>query len=367
VGQYDGQIMLHKLPLKATAFDHQGHIDPVQRGTNTMLIHTRAATTGDPSDNDNNHPIVVSPRDQAPGLVGIHNGMLWNDTQLWRTHRDLADERVGEVDSQLIFQIMSRQGREALSQIEGDASIAWLDMARPDELNVARMGGRPLFGVTTEGGSFFFASTAEALTEALGHFHQLGRFAKSDMIAFAEGDWVTVADGEIVANGCDFPVITVARYYTTGTTTTSKATQHQPTWYDNWDDDPLALLPPTEAEAEEELALPFGLSPTDRATWEASMDAAASEPASDASSTQLLDDGDPTRFDWEFFHFLTRGAFLGTNVDEEVITALVELAYAKGDATTVDQLLNDFIEPVTAYDQHLTYNIAHDASGVGRE
>lgn len=353
--------MLLKRPMKATTFAATGHLARIQRHTNTMLIHTRAATTGSPSDNDNNHPIAVQARDEHPGLVGIHNGVLWNHEDIWKRYPELADERVGEVDSQVIFQIMSRMGREKLDLLDGDASIAWLEMDQPNELNVARMGGRPLAATTTPGGSFIFASTGDCLLEALGYFGALGKFKRTDITDFAEGDWVTIDNGEVIASGNDFPVIALAKSYTY--TGGSKGTSpyrptHQSTWYDAWDDDSWNI-PPHEARVTETAGgalLPFEMSESDRKTWERSMEEAVSEPSSepfDASCAEELTD-----FDCELFHFLTRGAFLGADVDDEVIAAVVELAYSTGDEARMDALLNAFITPTTAYDQQLTHDIA---------
>lgn len=356
--------MLLKRPLKASVFAAQGHMTPIQRHTNTMLIHTRAATTGLPSDNDNNHPIVVQRRDGHPGIVGIHNGMLWNHEDIWKRYPDLAAERVGEVDSQAIFQVMSRLGRDKLELLDGDASIAWLDMDQTNELNVARMGGRPLAATTTPGGSFIFASTGDTLLEALGYFRgALGTFKKTDIVDFCEGDWVTIDNGEIIASGADFPVIALAKSYSYTSTSKSKGTSpyrptHQATWYDDWDDDTwnTPRHTPQVTETAGGALLPFEMSESDRKTWERSMEEAASEPSSepfDASCAEELTD-----FDCELFHFLTRGAFLGADVDDEVIAAVVELAYSTGDEERMDALLNAFIAPMTAYDQQLTHDIA---------
>lgn len=372
--------MLHKLPVQASRFTSQGHLHPIQRRTNTMLIHTRAATTGDPKDNDNNHPIVVQPRDEAPGIVGIHNGMLWNDTELWRQYKDLADERVGEVDSQLIFQVMSRQGRSALDQIEGDASIAWMHFDSPGELHVARMGGRPLHAVTTDGGSFFFASTAEALVEALSYFSVLGKITKADTAEFTEGDWVTVADGEVVETGNDFPVITIAKAYTNygGSYGQTSRPGHRPTWYDTWDDDTWNS-PRHEQQVTETAGgamLPFAMSDSDRAIWELSMeeaamdDGASSVPSPQPSLDADLDDEACSRFDREFFHYVTRGAFIGTDIDDETMSAFAELVYSKGNEAAVDKLLDGFCDPTIEAELH--HSIAMDsinmtASAVGKD
>ena len=62
-----------------------------QRPTVTDLIgaalaivgHSRLATNGTQSNVDNNQPVIVN------GAVGIHNGIIVNDEQLWQKHPEL--------------------------------------------------------------------------------------------------------------------------------------------------------------------------------------------------------------------------------------------------------------------------------------
>lgn len=365
--------MLLKQPHPASRFMGNSAHKRVQRLTNTAIIHTRAATTGDPADNDNNHPIVVQADGEAPGIVGIHNGVLWNDTELWKQYQDLAAEKVGEVDSQLIFQILSRQGRDGLDQLEGDASIAWMPLAAPHELNVARMGGRPLVATTTPGGSFIFASTGKDLLNALSYFKPLGTFKESDVVDFAEGDWVTVIDGEVVENGCDFPVITISRSYTYSKNrpapSTPSTASHRPTWYDDWDDDSLfyggSRASTETTQTSGGALLPFGMSEADRRTWERSMEQATEVvdeildvPSGAPSSTASSDDS-YDRFDRDFFHFVTRGVFLGTDIDPEVISSFCQLIYSNGDEQVMNELLDRFCDP--NFDASLQDEIALEA------
>jgi glucosamine 6-phosphate synthetase-like amidotransferase/phosphosugar isomerase protein len=73
--------------------------DPAHWPTISVLGHCRHQTKGTSLDNTNNHPIV---RDK---VVGIHNGMIGNDDDIFRVYRATFD-RNGLVDSEAIFALM---------------------------------------------------------------------------------------------------------------------------------------------------------------------------------------------------------------------------------------------------------------------
>jgi glucosamine 6-phosphate synthetase-like amidotransferase/phosphosugar isomerase protein len=119
-----------------------------------LLVHVRDYTKGHPSLVDNNHPI------RHGSVVGIHNGTIVNDDELFaRNGIDRAAPGM-TVDSEIIFALAERsRGRTAcaLEQLVGSMATAWLDEGRP-ELLLARGMGRPLWTGTTKE-AFFFAST----------------------------------------------------------------------------------------------------------------------------------------------------------------------------------------------------------------
>lgn len=133
--------------------------DLMPRYTRTCILHTRWATKGDPVDNGNNHPIVVG------NTVGIHNGVITNDDELFESH---GWERQAEVDSEAIFQLIehAKDPLAALPTLRGRAAIAWLDTDEPNTLHLARLDGSPLFVGYTNNGSVFFASTEPLLRRA---------------------------------------------------------------------------------------------------------------------------------------------------------------------------------------------------------
>ncbi len=75
--------------------------------TNFIMLHARATTVGNTTDNRNNHPIIIEP------VVGIHNGTLHNDDDLF-TKYEADFPRQGEVDSEIIFRLYRLHIEEGL-------------------------------------------------------------------------------------------------------------------------------------------------------------------------------------------------------------------------------------------------------------
>lgn len=123
-----------------------------------LLVHVRDYTKGHPSLDANNHPI------RHGAVVGVHNGTIVNDDQVFARHEIERAAPGMTVDSEIIFALAERsRGRtaRALEQLVGSMAAAWLDEGRP-ELLLARGMGRPLWTGTAEG-ELFFASTRYAL------------------------------------------------------------------------------------------------------------------------------------------------------------------------------------------------------------
>ena len=124
-----------------------------------LLVHVRDFTKGHPSLAANNHPI------RHGSVVGIHNGIIKNDDELFAQHRIARARRDMTVDSEIIFALAEvSRGRiaKALEQLYGSMATAWLDDRRPGTVFLARGVGRPLWiGEGRE--ELFFASTKAAL------------------------------------------------------------------------------------------------------------------------------------------------------------------------------------------------------------
>lgn len=277
----------------------------IPRDAGTAVIHTRMATQGSKHQADNNHPIIVDRWNDKPAIVGVHNGVLMNDFSVWRKNPVLNAQKKGEVDSQLIFQILSRQGVEFLDQLEGDASIAWIeDTTKDNALHLARMGGRPLAYAFTELGSMIFASTQQHLIEALSHFDQIKITKMADI---REGESGTFIDGTMVDHTTKFPVINVYQRsygggstYGVGTssttyrsTTTSTVGKHTP----KAGTTPTTTKPPTAPPGRKIGSSPATTSPTvDKPNiWDRTKPSQGALALSTGKTIPL--DGDPFEFD----------------------------------------------------------------------
>jgi glucosamine--fructose-6-phosphate aminotransferase (isomerizing) len=179
-------IAVHKQRSGATALLER--ISVPEEATK-LLVHVRDFTKGHPSLSANNHPI------RHGSVVGIHNGIIKNDDELFALHSIERAEPEMTVDSEIIFALAElSRGRtaEALQQLYGSMATAWLDEGR-SELVLARGLGRPLWiGQTKK--ELFFASTRIAL-ELVESYVGI-KLRKSEL---PEGTVITVESGKIVA------------------------------------------------------------------------------------------------------------------------------------------------------------------------
>ena len=165
-----------------------------------LLVHVRDYTKGHPGLAANNHPI------RHGAVVGVHNGVIRNDDELFARHGILRAEPSMTVDSEIIFALAQRsRGRTAgtLEQLYGSMATAWLDEARP-ELLVARGMGRPLW-LGQGKHELFFASTRLAL-ELVQSYTGI-KLRKREL---SEGTVLAVDDGRVVARATFKPDLTFA-------------------------------------------------------------------------------------------------------------------------------------------------------------
>jgi glucosamine--fructose-6-phosphate aminotransferase (isomerizing) len=148
-------VTVHKQRSGATALLERIRV-PQQ--ANQLLAHVRDYTKGHPDLPANNHPI------RHGAVVGVHNGIIGNDDELFARHEISRAEPGMTVDSEIIFALAERsRGHTAdvLEQLDGTLATAWIDEERP-ELLMARGIGRPLW-IGTGRRELFFASTRLAL------------------------------------------------------------------------------------------------------------------------------------------------------------------------------------------------------------
>src|SRR5215210_604952 len=156
--------------------------------TTEALIHVRDYTKGHPRIEANNHPI------RHGAVVGVHNGIIFNDDELMEQRGFERAEPEMTVDSEAIFALAeAHEGRaRALEELRGSMATAWLDERRAGTLFLARGVGRPLW-VGTGRDEVLFASTKAAL-EVAERFLRV-KLRKHEV---AEGTLVLVRDGDVL-------------------------------------------------------------------------------------------------------------------------------------------------------------------------
>lgn len=159
-------IVIHKQPLPAWNFIKDPATkaffkDHLREDTDTVLLHTRFATVGNPHKNENNHPMF----DGTTALV--HNGGIRNADHLFS---DSKLERHAETDSDILRAFVAEHGFTAsaarqLSRCMGSAAIAAVSSNYPGHLLLARS-GNPLV-VANANDKLYFSSTLQAIQRAV--------------------------------------------------------------------------------------------------------------------------------------------------------------------------------------------------------
>jgi glucosamine 6-phosphate synthetase-like amidotransferase/phosphosugar isomerase protein len=152
------------------------------------LVHVRDYTKGHPRVAANNHPV------RHGAVVGVHNGIIFNDDELFAARRIARHERRMTVDSEIIFALaeLSWSDPAELEHLRGSMAAAWIDEREPGLLHVARGSGRPVwlgFGAS----EVLFASTERALGIA-------ARFCELELETeeLEEGTLLTLCEGREV-------------------------------------------------------------------------------------------------------------------------------------------------------------------------
>lgn len=138
------------------------NVSRIPQNATAMILHTRAATHGSPSDNDNNHP-VLSP---SGDIRLVHNGVIYNHDEVRRALGKIG-KTLPEVDSSVIPAVIELLGLDNTDVIEGDAACAWFDTETGNTIHLARFSHSPVSIATLEDGTTVFASTDSILATAL--------------------------------------------------------------------------------------------------------------------------------------------------------------------------------------------------------
>ncbi len=179
-------VTLHKQRTGATDL-----LDAVELPHDVVeaLVHVRDFTKGHPTLLANNHPI------RHGSVVGIHNGVIDNDEEIFAEHGLVHAEPGMTVDSEAIFALVQQRGadRTMLEELRGTMATAWLDERIPRGLSLARGVARPLW-IGRARRELFFASTKSALEVVEGALRLTLRKRE-----ISEGRLFFIDDGKIVS------------------------------------------------------------------------------------------------------------------------------------------------------------------------
>jgi hypothetical protein len=175
----NGSIEVLKEPIPASKFIKleqyrnifDGKLDERSRNGNerypfAVLGHSRLVTNGSGELNINNQPVVKD------GAVGIHNGIIVNDKELWTRFPSLKREY--DVDTEVLLSLVQEYRRKKLSLIEaakntyqnikGSASVSIL-FSDIDTVLLATNNGSLFFCVDHNNTTLIFASEKFILTQ----------------------------------------------------------------------------------------------------------------------------------------------------------------------------------------------------------
>ncbi len=149
------EVVIHKQPSGATELLEDVELP---QSASDALVHVRDYTKGHPMVLANNHPI------RHGSVVGIHNGIIVNDEEIFSRYGLERAEPEMTVDSEAIFALMhaTTSDHAALEELSGSMATAWFDDRMPTRVHLARGLARPLW-IGRARRELFFASTKSAL------------------------------------------------------------------------------------------------------------------------------------------------------------------------------------------------------------
>jgi glucosamine--fructose-6-phosphate aminotransferase (isomerizing) len=162
----------------------------VPEAASELVLHVRDYTKGHPRIEANNHPV------RHGAVVGVHNGIILNDEEVFAARGFERAEPEMTVDSEVIFALAEAVPRRAdvFEELSGSMAAAWLDERTQDLLSVARGVGRPLWLGQGDDG-IVFASTRFAL-EMVEDYLEL----QLEMSEVEEGSLIRLGAGRLVSN-----------------------------------------------------------------------------------------------------------------------------------------------------------------------
>lgn len=142
-----------------------------QQSTFAVMGHSRLVTNGSQLNDDNNQPVVKD------GVIGIHNGIIVNESELWSRHPDI--QRTYEIDTEVMLALIRKYIRDGwdiataisktVNEIFGTVAAAFFI----DDLNVLALATNngSLYVLTDGVGLFAFASEEYFLKQLAKRMH----------------------------------------------------------------------------------------------------------------------------------------------------------------------------------------------------
>lgn len=157
-GLFNGRSVLRAAGTIRDGLTSDIYIEPNRHGY--LLGHTRFATHGAVS-LENCHPF------QYGNIIGAHNGVVYNYSELEKaclTHNHPKTGKIAfEVDSQAIFSGLSIHGEGYFRELEAYWGLWWVDLARPEIVNLMMHSHELSFGRDEEGAAIYFSSSRSDL------------------------------------------------------------------------------------------------------------------------------------------------------------------------------------------------------------
>lgn len=158
----NGELYVDKAPLKASELiKHKRWMD--LELPKIMIFHTRLKTKGDAKNNMNNHPLF-----NKEGLCIVHNGMIFNDDEIFGKKR----RRDGEVDSEAILEALSYSGKEdpiehTFKTLDGSYAVGAISKKEPEKLILLKKDNPLDLYYNYKDDILYFCSEQEIMKEAL--------------------------------------------------------------------------------------------------------------------------------------------------------------------------------------------------------
>ncbi len=219
----NGHVTIYKRPKPAHKIKFN-----IPENTVAVMGHTRLATQGDKENNYNNHPFYGK---ADKSFAFAHNGVLYNDTALRKSH-NLPATHI-ETDSYIALQLIEQQGKLDFNSLKNMAEDVMGNFVFTllDENNTLYFvrGNNPLYLIYLEHfGLYIYSSTKSIMDKAL---KTVGLQSEPvTIIQTCEGDIISISvDGKI--NNSRFTSDDYSFF-----SADMKRTHYSFNWYD-WEDD----------------------------------------------------------------------------------------------------------------------------------